>query len=174
MQQQALVPGEVNVETLLEKITVIRGKNIPFFRPKRALLTTEASLVKHVLYMLQGFASLHFPWDEVNQRFSIEQGLHVSHLSISSLFNLLTPFTAAATCLRRVEIFVKKVAAESTGSWLKSRSHTLPTLEAFANAVAMRLECLRKPALEKELEAVAGGAGTSVTLLSLLASMSWG
>uniref|UniRef100_A0A7I4ANN1 Gamma-tubulin complex component n=1 Tax=Physcomitrium patens TaxID=3218 RepID=A0A7I4ANN1_PHYPA len=78
-----------------------------------------------------------------------------------------------ATCLRRVEIFVKKVAAESTGSWLKSRSHTLPTLEAFANAVAMRLECLRKPALEKELEAVAGGAGTSVTLLSLLASMSW-
>jgi hypothetical protein len=32
---------------------------------------------------------------------------------------------------------------------------------------------LRKPALEKELEAVAGGAGTSVTLLSLLASMSW-
>lgn len=34
-------------------------------------------------------------------------------------------------------------------------------------------QCLRKPALEKELEAVSGGAGTSVTLLSLMASMSW-
>lgn len=32
---------------------------------------------------------------------------------------------------------------------------------------------LRKVAQEKELEAVAGGAGTTVTLLSLLASMSW-
>lgn len=34
-------------------------------------------------------------------------------------------------------------------------------------------QCLRKPALETELEAVSGGAGTSVTLLSLMASMSW-
>ncbi|KAG0618391.1 hypothetical protein M758_4G060000 [Ceratodon purpureus] len=165
--------GEENVKSLVEKITAIRGKNIPFFRPKRTLLTTEASLVKHVLYMLQGFASAHFPWDETTQRFSVVKGLHVSHLSMSSLYNLLTPFTAAATSLRRVEDFVKKVAAESTGSWLKSEPQSFPTLEAFANAVAMRLESLRKPALEKELEAVAGGAGTSVTLLSLLASMSW-
>lgn len=170
---QRCTPGEENVKSLVEKITAIRGKNIPFFRPKRALLTTEASLVKHVLYMLQGFASAHFPWDETTQRFSVVKGLHVSHLSMSSLYNLLTPFTAAATSLRRVEIFVKKVAAESTGSWLKSEPQSFPTLEAFANAVDMRLACLRKPALEKELEAVDGGAGTSVTLLSLLASMSW-
>jgi hypothetical protein len=96
--------------------------------------------VKHVLYMLQGFASAHFPWDETTQRFSVIKGLHVSHLSMSSLYNLLTPFTAAATSLRRVEIFVKKVAVESTGSWLKSEPQSFPTLEAFANAVAMRLE----------------------------------
>lgn len=37
----------------------------------------------------------------------------------------------------------------------------------------MNEQCLRKPALDKELEAVSGGAGTSVTLLSLMASMSW-
>lgn len=101
--------------------------------------------LKHVLYMLQGFPSAHFPWDEKDQSFSVVKGLHVSHLSMSSLFNLLRPFTVAATCLRRVEIFVKKVAAESTGSWLKSDAQTLPTLEAFANAVAMRLEVSRSP-----------------------------
>jgi len=107
--------------------------------------------VKHVLYMLQGFASAHLPWDEVNQQFSVVKGLHVSYLSMSSLYNLLTPFTVAATSLRRVEIFVKKVAAESTGSWLKSESQTLPTLEAFANAVAMRLEVSGNPVSVRQL-----------------------
>lgn len=105
--------------------------------------------VKHVLYMLQGFASAHFPWDETNQRFSVVKGLHVSHLSMSSLYNLLMPFTVAATSLRRVEIFVKKVAAESTGSWLQSEPQTLPTLEAFANVVAMRLEVSGNPVTAK-------------------------
>lgn len=37
--------GEPEVRSLVEKITAIRGKNIPFFRPKRTLLTTEATLV---------------------------------------------------------------------------------------------------------------------------------
>ena len=40
-----MLKGEENVKSLVEKITTIRGKNIPFFRPKRTLLTTEASLV---------------------------------------------------------------------------------------------------------------------------------
>jgi hypothetical protein len=40
-----VVTEKENVKSLVEKITAIRGKNIPFFRPKRALLTTEASLV---------------------------------------------------------------------------------------------------------------------------------
>jgi hypothetical protein len=96
--------------------------------------------VKDVLYMLQGFASTYFPWNETTQQFSVESGLHVSHLSMSSLYNLLVPFVAAATNLQKVEIFVKKVAAETTGSWLKCRPQGLPTLEAFANAVAMRLQ----------------------------------
>jgi hypothetical protein len=75
--------------------------------------------------MLQGFASAHFPWDETTQWFSVIKGLLVSHLSMSSLYNLLTPFT---------------VAVESTGSWLKSEPQSFPTLDPFANAVAMRLE----------------------------------
>lgn len=96
--------------------------------------------VKDVLYMLQGFASSHFLWDTTNQHFYVKNGVHVSHLSMSSLYNLLAPFTAAATSLRRVEIFVKKVADETACSWLKFRPQALPTLEAFANAVSMRLE----------------------------------
>jgi hypothetical protein len=89
--------------------------------------------------MLQGFASAHFPWDETTQWFSVIKGLLVSHLSMSSLYNLLTPFTAGATSWR-VDIFVKKVAVESTGSWLKSEPQSFPILDPFANAVAMRLE----------------------------------
>jgi hypothetical protein len=132
-------PQERVVGSLIERVTRIRASNTPFFGPKRSLLTTEALLVKDVLYMLQGFASEHFLWDTVEQRFSIKNGTHVSHLSMSSLYNLLASFMDAATNLRRVEIFVKRVAYESTGSWLKFRPRALPTLEAFANAVAMRL-----------------------------------
>jgi hypothetical protein len=58
---------------------------------------------------------------------------------MSNLYNLLTPFTAAATSWR-VDIFVKKVAIESTGSWLKSKPQSFPILDPFANAVAMCLE----------------------------------
>jgi hypothetical protein len=89
--------------------------------------------------MLQGFASAHFPWDETTQRFSVIKGLPVSHLSIFSLYNLLMPFTTAVISWR-VDIFVKKVAVESTGSWLKSEPQSFPILDPFANAVAMRLE----------------------------------
>lgn len=37
--------GKASVNSLIEQITQIRGRNIPFFRPKSALLTTEACLV---------------------------------------------------------------------------------------------------------------------------------
>jgi hypothetical protein len=89
--------------------------------------------------MLQGFANAHFPWDETTQQFSVIMGLPVLHLLMSSLYNLLTPFTAAATSWR-VDIFVKKVAIESTSSWLKSEPQSFPTLDPFTNAVAMHLE----------------------------------
>ncbi|BBN01636.1 gamma-tubulin complex component 5 [Marchantia polymorpha subsp. ruderalis] len=162
--------GERRSATLIEHITSLRARNLPFAAPKHTSQTTEAALVRDVLQVLQGYPTYRLPWDEELQHFHVRNGIHVADLSQSSLYNILQMFTRAATSLRRVELFVRGVVKDTTDSWLKPMSQAHPTLEAFANAVFMRLECLRKAALEKELEAAEGS--TRVTLLNLYANLS--
>lgn len=157
---------------LIDRVRQTRTTGVPFIAPKKPLRTTEAFLVRDILQMLQGYASKSFSWDESSQRFHFEPGIHVSHLSQSSLSRLVHCFVCAATSLRRIEAFAKIVATASCNAGhLKLRAS--PTLQAFANAASLVLERLRRTTLEKELLAVGGGAGTSVTLLSLSASLSW-
>lgn len=158
--------------TLVESLSKVHSSGLPFAAPKSTLRPTESVLVRDVLQMLQGFSSTWFYWDENEQRFRVKKGLHVSHLSQSSLNCILYRFMHAATCLHRVEAFVKQVETASCSGILKSHTEAPPTLQAFANAVSARLKCLRKSALEKELESAGTAAGTTVTLLSLVDSLS--
>lgn len=84
--------------------------------------------------MLQGFCSSLFFWDINRQRFCAKDGIYVSHLSQASLSGILNQFLFAGTCLKQVELFVKKVEA------LHQRA---PTLKAFSNSVSSWLKvCL--------------------------------
>eukprot|EP00250_Pteridium_aquilinum_P014873 c22252_g1_i2 orf=130-3138(+) len=157
---------------LIEMLSRSCFSGISFAVPKQVLRSNEASLVRDVLQMMQGHPSKSFFWEESTQIFSLKTGLHLSHLSRSSLSELLSRFINTASSLRRIDSFVKRVAraSHSTGPLHLQAS---PTLQAFASTVSLKLEHLRKGALEKELLAVAGGAGTSITLLGLLSSLSW-
>lgn len=157
---------------LVERLSRRRLAGVPFALPQHLSRSDEASLVRDVLQMVQGQPSKSFSWEESTQTFSLKNGLHLSHLSPSSLTALLSRFMNAASSLRRIDSFVKTVARASltTGPLHMQAS---PTLQAFASTVSLKLEHLRKGALEKELLAVGGGAGTSITLLSLLSSLSW-
>lgn len=59
--------------------------------------------------MLQGFSSSLFYWDQDGNSFQVKSGIHVSHLSYSSLHALVHQFMHAATCLQLVEIIVNKI-----------------------------------------------------------------
>ncbi|MCO5582810.1 hypothetical protein L7F22_036710 [Adiantum nelumboides] len=155
---------------VIERLSRARFAGVPFALPKQALRTTEANLVRDVLQMVQGHPSHSFSWDESSQIFFFKSGLHLSHLSGSSLRSLLTQFTNAASSLRRIDSFVQRVRK---GSYSSGTSHASPTLQAFASAVSVKLQHLRKGAVEKELVAVSGSAGTFITLLGLLSSLSW-
>lgn len=82
--------------------------------------------------MLQGSPSSLFYWDEGAAVFCVKDRAHVSHLSKTSLRQILDPFLYAAACLQRVELFVKKVEL--------SNAKSPPTLRAFFNAVALWLK----------------------------------
>ncbi|KAJ7557444.1 hypothetical protein O6H91_05G127000 [Diphasiastrum complanatum] len=157
--------------TLIDSISHIRTQGLPFAAPKEPLRTTEASLVREVLQMLQGLAGAWMLWDESSQHFILRKGTHVSHLSQSSLSLLLQPFLQAATSLRKVELFTRMVAEVVANSCVVPRVWGCPTLEAFGNSVSLQLEWLRNAALEMEIKAVIAGSGSTVTLLSLSASM---
>lgn len=165
-------PGHQPGISLIDRVSQIRTIGLPFAAPKLPLRTVEASMVRDVLQMLQGFPSKSFLWEASNQRFQLQNGVHLSHLSPSSLGRLLHPFVCAATSLRRVEAFVKRVATASCNLGPLSLRAS-PTLQAFARSTSLRVEQLRKAAVELELVAVAVDGGTSVTLLSLLSSLSW-
>lgn len=81
--------------------------------------------------MLQGFSSSLFHWDDSKQSFHVKNGIYVAHLSQMSLSGILSQFVYAATCLKLVELLVKKVEIASVRS---------PTLKAFANSVSVWLE----------------------------------
>ncbi|KAH9301392.1 hypothetical protein KI387_012975, partial [Taxus chinensis] len=158
--------------TLVESLSKVRSSGLPFVSPKSSSRTNESVVVRDVLQMLQGFSSTCFYWDGTGHKFCVKKGMHVSHLSQSSLSHVLYRFMHAATCLQRIEAFVKQVEAGLCSGLLKSHAEPSPTLQAFANAVSVRLKCLRKVALEKELECSGTAAGTTVTLLSLVESLS--
>ncbi|KAI5075340.1 hypothetical protein GOP47_0009416 [Adiantum capillus-veneris] len=155
---------------VIERLSRARFSGVPFALPKQALRSTEGDLVRDVLQMVQGHPSNSFAWDESSRIFLCKSGLHLSHLSGSSLRSLLNRFINAASSLRRIDSFVQRVRESSCSS---GPSHASPTLQAFASAVSLKLQHLRKGAVEKEMLAVSGSAGTSITLLGLLSSLSW-
>ncbi|KAL2611090.1 hypothetical protein R1flu_022782 [Riccia fluitans] len=157
---------------LIDRISHLRISSLPFAAPKRVSQTTEQAVVRDVLQALQGHSTFSLPWDEEAWQFHVRNGVYVAHLSQSSLRNILKIFSRAATSLRRVEHSVRSVLRDTNNSWLRPISQAYPTLEAFANALFMRLESLRKDVLEMELEAATAEGSTRVTLLSLSANLS--
>ncbi|XP_024519215.1 gamma-tubulin complex component 5-like [Selaginella moellendorffii] len=148
---------------LIDLLSSVRTVELPFAVPKQLFRVTEAQIVKDVLHALQGSPGETILWDKAKLQFYFKLGTHVSHLSPSSLLVMLRPFLSAATSSRRVQKFVSKASM--------SLSHKFPTLEAFAKAVSLRLEHIRRAVLEKETEAVQ--EPSSVTLLNLSESLSW-
>lgn len=78
--------------------------------------------------MLQGFSSSLFYWDQNGKSFQVKSGLHVNHLSHTSLHAIVHQFMYAATCLQLVEVLVNKIE--------KSAKLPPPTLRAFACSVS--------------------------------------
>lgn len=78
--------------------------------------------------MLQGFSSSLFYWDQNRVSFQVKSGLHVNHLSHTSLHAIVHQFMYAATCLQLVEVLVNKIE--------KSVKLPPPTLRAFACSVS--------------------------------------
>ena len=76
--------------------------------------------------MLQGLSSSVFYWDEYEQGFCLKREIYVSHLSQTSLNGIVNQFTFGGSCLKKVEIFVKKV---------ETSRQRAPTLKAFTNSV---------------------------------------
>jgi gamma-tubulin complex component 5 len=90
------------------------------------LMSWHCLQVKSVFQVLQGFETLLLCWDKNVPAYCEKAGMYVSHLSRASLGSVLKPFLLAATCLKRVELFVGRV---------RSCCHGTPTLNAFASAV---------------------------------------
>ncbi|PQM39606.1 gamma-tubulin complex component 5-like isoform X1 [Prunus yedoensis var. nudiflora] len=101
---------------------------IHFATPVSSLRTNELDLVRSVLQMLQGFSSSLFYWDQNGKSFQVKSGLHVNHLSHTSLQAIVHQFMYAATCLQLVEVIVNKIE--------KSAKLPPPTLRAFACSVS--------------------------------------
>lgn len=78
--------------------------------------------------MLQGLSSNLFYWDHRRMCFLAKPGIHVLHLSTSSLHGILGQFGYAATCLKLVDLIIERVNA-------CPRSPP-PTLRAFASSVS--------------------------------------
>lgn len=95
--------------------------------------TSEGELVRGVLQMMQGLISCLFYWDQKGQCFCVAKssGVYVTHLSHTSLHNLLNQFMYAATCLQRVDACVNKI---------KLVKRCMPTLRAFASFASQWLK----------------------------------
>jgi hypothetical protein len=92
--------------------------------------------------MLQGYPSSSFSWDEENLLFRFQDGLHLSHLSQSSLNRFLVRFINASSSLKRVHSFTERVAQASC---IIKPLHlqASPTLQAFASTISLRLEVMQ-------------------------------
>ncbi|WCJ25224.1 Spc97 / Spc98 family of spindle pole body (SBP) component [Euphorbia peplus] len=125
--------------------------------------TTESEVVRCVLRMFQGFSTSLFHWDNKGNTFRVAlNGVYVTHLSYSSLSNLLHHFLYAATCLQIVQIYVNRFKMESS----------MPTLRAFASSVSHWLQKLRDIALKEEVKICNCNVGITPTLLGLSSSLS--
>ncbi|CAB4296421.1 unnamed protein product [Prunus armeniaca] len=137
---------------------------IYFATPVSSLRANELDLVRSVLQMLQGFSSSLFYWDQNGKSFQVKSGLHVNHLSHTSLHAIVHQFMYAATCLQLVEVLVNKIE--------KSAKLPPPTLRAFACSVSSWLTRLRDISLKEEMKISNDAIGTTPTLLGLANSLS--
>ncbi|BBG94974.1 Spc97 / Spc98 family of spindle pole body component, partial [Prunus dulcis] len=128
---------------------------IHFATPVSSLRTNELDLVRSVLQMLQGFSSSLFYWDQNGKSFQVKSGLHVNHLSHTSLHAIVHQFMYAATCLQLVEVLVNKIE--------KSAKLPPPTLRAFACSVSSWLTRLRDISLKEEMKISNDAVGTTPT-----------
>ncbi|CAK7323914.1 unnamed protein product [Dovyalis caffra] len=131
--------------------------------------TSEVDLVRGVVQMMQGLSSSLFYWDQSGLCFCVANvGIYVTHLSHSTLHNLLSRFTYAATCLQLVHLRLN----------LPHSYCALPTLRAFASVASHCLLRLRDVALKEEMkmwnsnEQEEFGSGFTPTLLGLSSSLS--
>ncbi|GLT50023.1 hypothetical protein SLA2020_235370 [Shorea laevis] len=151
-------------QSLIDRIYSSISDGIHFASPVSSLKTSELDLVCGVLRMLQGFSCSLLYWDEIAQRFCVKNGIYVTHLSHSSLHELLSQFLYTATCLKLVEILVTKVENHF-------RSPP-PTLRAFASSISAWLKRLHGIALKEETKIHDSNVGTTPTLLGLASSLS--
>ncbi|XP_021771134.1 gamma-tubulin complex component 5-like isoform X1 [Chenopodium quinoa] len=125
--------------------------------------TSEFELVQGVLHILQGNSSPLFVWDDNQCRFYVKTGMYVSHLSQTSLHDVLHQFLYAATCLRLVELVVERI--EKEGKYF-------PTLRAFGSSVSSWLKRLRDIALKEDVKINDSDPRTVPTLLGMANSLS--
>ncbi|KAF3792886.1 Gamma-tubulin complex component 5 [Nymphaea thermarum] len=119
-------------QSFIDKLYQTRFRGLSFSAPAVASRTTEAQLVRSVLQMLQGFSSPLFYWDDREHTFHVKNDIHVAHLSLSSLSDILSRFIHAADCLQLVEGFVKHIITYS--------QMYPPTMKAFTDSVFERLK----------------------------------
>lgn len=151
-------------KSLINRIYDVFSDGIHFSTPVSSLRTSEVDLVRGVLRMFQGLSSSLFYWGQSEKSFYAKSGIYVTHLSHTSLLNILNQFMYAATCLQRVEIVVNKVET--------SVRLSPPTLRAFACSVSAWIKRLRDIALKEEMKISDADIGTTPTLLGLVNSLS--
>lgn len=152
-----------NCNSLIDKIHSITCEDIHFATPISSLRANEVDLVRGILQILQGYSSSLFYWNNTGQHFYVGVGIHVTHLSQTSLHAVLNKFMYAATSLKLVEDKVNK---------LHSLRLPHPTLKAFGSSVSAWLERLRDIALKEEVKISSSCHRNSPTLLGLANSLS--
>ncbi|CAD6217171.1 unnamed protein product [Miscanthus lutarioriparius] len=149
-------------QSFVHKLQLSVSKGLPHAVPVPGLRTEEHELVKAVFQVLQGFETSWLYWDSNMLRYREKAGIYVTHLSLTGLRSLLSPFLFTATCLKQVELFVGKV---------RTRRHKIPTLDVFASSVDSWLKRLREAALKEE-EKLFVSDNRTITLLGLTDSLS--
>lgn len=155
--------AEVHPRSFISKLHFSISNGLPSAEPPSVLRADERDLVHGIVQMLQGFCSYLFHWDETGQKYLVKSGIYVCHLSQASLNCILNKFIFSGTCLKIVELFVKKV---------KASRERAPTLEAFANSVHSWLKRLRNVALKEEMKSASRDGQMTTTLLVLTSSLS--
>jgi gamma-tubulin complex component 5 len=156
-----LVDGD-DAQSFIQKLQLSISKGLPHAVPVPALRTEEHELVKSVFQVIQGFETSLLYWDSNVPGYREKAGIYVMHLSLTGLRSVLSPLLFASTCLKEVELFVRKV---------RMCPHRIPTLDAFASSIDSWLMRLREAALKEE-EQLFISVNRTITLLGLTDSMS--